>query len=304
MTQVIISQLPPPPNGSGSGSSKGTDLFPATDVTDVSTATTGTTKKYTLSEIYNFMLSAQGLTTYQAVRVATTGALTVVYANGTLGVGATLTNAGAQAILSIDGVTLSVGDRVLVKEQASTPQNGIYTVTAVGSAITNWVMTRAIDYDQSIEIVQFGVVLSNQGTINAGKLWQETAPGPFTIGTTPIIFSAYSSQQTGINWTTDTTGVISAVSYNGYVCANAGTTIITLPDIVSVGSVVIIEGLGAGGWVLTANAGQTIQIGVGVTSTAGMLSSAASTDNVYVVCIVNNTTWRVTTTNSTGLTIA
>ncbi len=196
MAQVIISQLPPLPSGTGSGSSKGTDLFPATDTT----ATTGpnagpggTTNKYTLAEIYNFMLSAQGLTTYSAVRVATVLALTTVYDNGTLGVGATLTNAGAQAAIAIDGVTLSLADRVLVKNQAAQADNGIYIVTTLGSSTTNWVLTRATDYDLAADIVQYGVVLSNQGTTNAGILWQETGAGPWTMGTTPIIFAAYNA---------------------------------------------------------------------------------------------------------------
>lgn len=214
MAQVVISHLPPLPNGTGSGSSKGTDLFPATDVTDTSSASTGTTKKYTLAEIYGYMLTAQGLTTYSAVRVATTLALTVVYNNGVLGVGATLTNAGAQGAITIDGVALSVGDRVLVKNQGSSFQNGIYVVTTVGTASTNWVMTRATDYDQSSEIVQYGVVLSNQGTTNAGLLWQETGAGPWTIGTTPIVFAAYTASF-GSGSIPSITGTASQVLVNG-----------------------------------------------------------------------------------------
>jgi hypothetical protein len=193
MATIKISQLPPSPDGTGSGSSQGTDLFPATDTTDTSSAASGTTKKYTLSQIFDWMLSSQGLTTYSAVRVATTGALTVSYANGVLGVGATLTNAGAQAALSIDGVTLSVADRVLVKNQVSTFQNGIYVVTTVGTGATNWVLTRATDYDQAADIVQYGVVLVNQGTVSASLLYQETGAGPWTMGTTAIVFALYTA---------------------------------------------------------------------------------------------------------------
>ena len=67
---------------------------------------------------------------------------------------------------------------------------------------------------------------------------------------------------------------------------------------------VALEGLGAGGWILQAGVGQTIMIGSGTTSSGGTLTSAAATDNVYVTCIVANVTWRVRTTNSSGLTIA
>lgn len=193
MATIKISQLPPAPDGTGSGSSQGTDLFPATDTTDTSSAASGTTKKYTLSQIFDWMLSSQGLTTYSAVRLATTAALTAAYANGALGVGATLTNSGVQAALSIDSVAVVVGDRILVQDQVSTFENGIYTVTTVGTASTNWVMTRATDYDQAADIVQYGVVLVNQGTVNASLLFQETGAGPWTMGTTAIVFALYTS---------------------------------------------------------------------------------------------------------------
>ncbi len=191
MAQIKISQLT-------TGVPKGTDLTPATDTTDTTQAASGTTKKYVRSDELNFYLAAQGLVTYSATRVATTVPLTVTYANGVLGVGATLTNAGAQAALSIDGVALAVSDRVLVKNQAAPAQNGIYTVTSIGSGATNWVMTRATDYDQAAEVVQYGVVLSDQGTTNAGILWQETGAGPWTIGTTAIVFAAFTSQSTSV----------------------------------------------------------------------------------------------------------
>jgi len=113
-----------------------------------------------------------------------------------------------------------------------------------------------------------------------------------------------SSTGGGLTWTTDATGTIAAAVDNGYVCSNAGATTITLPATCAVGQKVEIEGLGAGGWILTANSGQTIQIGSSTTTTGGTLTSAAATDNIKVVCIVANTTWRVQRTNSAGLTIA
>lgn len=187
MAQIKISALT-------TGTPKGTDLTPATDTTDTTQAASGTTKKYIRSDELNFYLEAQGLTAYSAVLVATTVALTVTYANGAAGVGATLTNAGAQAALTIDGVLQVVGNRVLVKNQAAPAQNGIYTVTTVGTASTNWVMTRATDFDQAADVIQYAVVLVNQGTVNAGLLYQETGAGPFTMGTTDITFAAYTTQ--------------------------------------------------------------------------------------------------------------
>lgn len=108
----------------------------------------------------------------------------------------------------------------------------------------------------------------------------------------------------GLNWNRDTTGTIAAAVENGYVCAFAGVTTVTLPAIAPLGSVIEVEGLGAGGWVLTAGAGEVIQIGSAVTSSGGTLTSAAPTDGVSVVCVVENSVWRVRSTNSSGLTIA
>lgn len=138
---------------------------------------------------------AAGLSPRTSCIVASTAALTVTYANGTSGVGATLTNAGAQAALVLDGVTMAVNDRVLVKDQASTLQNGIYTVTNIGSGVTNWVLTRATDFDQAApnEIVEGAYTVISEGTVNAANLFVETGQGPFTIGTTPIVFSAFNS---------------------------------------------------------------------------------------------------------------
>lgn len=135
---------------------------------------------------------AQGLTFQGACRVASTAALTVTYANGAAGVGATLTNAGAQVALAIDGVTLALNDRVLVKNQASALQNGIYTATNLGSGATNWVMTRATDYDQVAEINPGDLVLITAGTTNTNSSWVETATVA-TIGVDSINFSQFSA---------------------------------------------------------------------------------------------------------------
>ena len=136
---------------------------------------------------------AQGFTVVLACQAATTGNLTAVYANGAAGVGATLTNSGAMAAFAVDGYSASSGDRILVKNQTTTFQNGIYTVTTVGSGAVNWVLTRATDYDQApAEIKPGTLVLVNVGTVNATTSWLETATVT-TIGTDPILFSQFTS---------------------------------------------------------------------------------------------------------------
>jgi len=118
---------------------------------------------------------------------ASTTALTVTYVNGVAGVGATLTNAGTQVTLSLDGQSPTVGQRVLIKNQVSTFQNGIYTVTNVGSGATNWVLTRATDYDTPSNINDTGVIPVLSGTVNANTGWLNTTV-MITVGTTAITY--------------------------------------------------------------------------------------------------------------------
>lgn len=241
MAQIVISSLPPLPNLTGSAVPKGTDLSPATDITDTTVNTTGKTNKYTRADELNFVLTSLGLTTYTAVLGATVSALTATYDNGALGVGATLTNAGAQAVFESDDVTFAVGSRVLVKDQASPAQNGIYVVTTLGSDSTNWVLTRATDYDEAAEVVQYGVLLVNQGAANAGILYQESGVGPFTMGTTSITFVAYSIPSS-ISAVTSITGTANQVIAS----ASVGPVTLSLPQSIGTGSSPTFAGLTLG----------------------------------------------------------
>jgi len=90
---------------------------------------------------------AEGLHIHAASYAATTANLNATYSNGTSGVGATLTNAGTQAAFTTDGVSPAINARILVKSQTNTFENGIYTLTTVGTVSTNWVLTRATDFD-------------------------------------------------------------------------------------------------------------------------------------------------------------
>ena len=123
------------------------------------------------------------------VRAKSSSASTVTYANGVNGVGATLTNAGAQAAFTADSVTLNVGDRVLMTNQASTFQNGIYVVTNAGSVSTNWVLTRATDSNTAIQLYNASINVK-EGTIFATTLWLcNNASQSITIGTTGITYT-------------------------------------------------------------------------------------------------------------------
>jgi hypothetical protein len=123
----------------------------------------------------------QALDIKDSVRVATTGNLTAT-ASGT-GAGKTLTNSGTQAAITIDSIVLSAGDRVLVKDQTTASNNGIYTVTTVGSVSTNWVLTRATDADNSPsgEVTPGMFTFVEEGTVNADSGWVLTTDGAVTI---------------------------------------------------------------------------------------------------------------------------
>ena len=136
---------------------------------------------------------AQGLNIHAPAVAGTTATLasitggTVTYANGTLGVGATLTF--SVALTTLDGVTLANGDRILVKNEATQANNGVYTRTS------STVLTRATDFDNSTEIGGGDFVFVTSGTVlnNTGWVCIDQAT---TVGTTPIVFEQFSGAGT------------------------------------------------------------------------------------------------------------
>ena len=179
-----------------------------------------------------------GLHLHQPVLVATTGNLTATYNNGVSGVGATLTNLGLQAALIIDGVSLSTSDRVLVWQQTSAAQNGVYVVTTVGSGSTNWVLTRASDADTYAPQSDTGLgggdyFYVQSGTTGAGDSYVCTNTGTITFGTTAITFAQFSGAITYTGGTNiDVTGQV--ISLTGTVAptnGGTGTATVTTGDL-------------------------------------------------------------------------
>jgi len=126
--------------------------------------------------------------------VATTDNLNATYANGAAGVGATLTNAGSLAAISIDGINPALNSRVLVKNQANTYENGIYVVTTVGSGSVAWVLTRANDYNQPSEINPGDLIPISSGLVNGSTIWEQTAT-VLQVGVDPINFIQFTSKE-------------------------------------------------------------------------------------------------------------
>jgi hypothetical protein len=145
-------------------------------------------------------LVASGIHFHQPVRVESPINLNATYDNGTAGVGATLTNAGTQEVLVIDGITVNVADRVLVYEQTTQTQNGVYVVTDVGSVSSNWILTRASDADTYVidspdGLSEGSTFFVQQGTTGAGETYTCNTQGTIVFGTTNITFAQVSSAQ-------------------------------------------------------------------------------------------------------------
>ena len=135
---------------------------------------------------------AQGLDTKPSCKLATTANLSATYSNGSAGVGATLTNSGTQAVLVLDSTAANLGNRILVKDQTTRTQNGIYTVTSVGGASSNWVLTRATPEDQPAELSGGAFVFVEEGVLNANNGYTFTHTGAPTFGTTNLDVSQFS----------------------------------------------------------------------------------------------------------------
>jgi hypothetical protein len=139
-------------------------------------------------------LITSGVNFHAPVKAASITNLGVTYNNGTSGVGATLTADTLRAFNTLDGQSVSVGERVLIKDQTTQTQNGIYTLTNNGSAgTTAWILTRASDQDNSIpgEMANGDVIFATGGTVNSGKTFVNSTVGTITIGTTNITYSTY-----------------------------------------------------------------------------------------------------------------
>ncbi len=165
--------------------------LPASPTTTTQSPADNSTKIATTAYVDNAVL---GQNFKEAVNYASTAPLpTVVYANGSSGVGATLTGFAFGA-LSLDGSAPIVGNRVLIKNQVSTFQNGIYIVTATGSGAAVFVMTRTTDADQATDWKTGDSVFVVSGNTLSTTTWAYTGVDSPTMGTDAITWAQTAGQ--------------------------------------------------------------------------------------------------------------
>lgn len=172
-------------------------------ITNLATPTLGTdatTKNYVDTAVQT---AASGIDPKEAVNAATTGNITL---------------SGTQ---TIDGVSVAVGDRVLVKNQTTASANGIY-LCAAGA----W--TRTADGSQGT-LTTGALMLVLAGTTNAGSQWYLSTPDPITVGTTNLSFIQFTagSVYTFGNGLNNSAGTVTVVADTGIVVSGTGVAIDT-----------------------------------------------------------------------------
>lgn len=172
---------------------------------------------------------AAGINFHQPVVAATAENLAGTYNNGTSGAGATLTSASNASIGTIDGVSVSVGNRILLRAQTDATQNGIYTITNVGSGSAPWQITRATDADNnpSGELATGDFTFVTSGSTNGSKGFILSTTGTITIGTTNVNYTQFNASEaitagTNITKSGSTISVADAPTFSGAVTASSG----------------------------------------------------------------------------------
>jgi hypothetical protein len=286
-----------------------------TDITSIA-LTTGTisTSPVSGTDIVNKLYAdsiASGINFHQSVRLATAAALPAnTYNNGTSGVGATLT-ANANGALSVDGVAVVAGNRILVKNEATQANNGVYTVTDTGSSggpgpgpggSNPYILTRATDFDSAgtgVDQIDAGdFFLVTAGSTQSNTSWVQQTPLPITVGTTAIVFSQFAAPVlysagtgltlTGTVFSITNTGVsastygsassvpVIAVNAQGQITSASSSSIAIAASQITSGSVAIANGGTNGTAIPTAG---TVAYGTG---TAYAFTSAGTTGQVLL----------------------
>jgi hypothetical protein len=257
-----------------------------------------------------------GLNFHAPVVAATAGNLAGTYNNGTDGFGATLTRATDGALTTVDGVTVNVGDRILLRLQTDAKENGIYTVTSLGGTTSPWQITRATDADNnpSGELATGDFTFVTGGTVNGSKGFIVSTTGTITLGTTNIAYSQFNASEAivagnGISKSGATISIDTSITANlsgaqtltNKTISGASNTLTNIPNISLVNDSITIG-------TVTAVLGNTISSIEGLTSVSattfnGDLSGNATTatNGVVTTGSYSDPAWLTITKDKVGL---
>jgi hypothetical protein len=167
---------------------------------------------------------------------------------------------------TVDSVSLTVNDRILVKDQTNARQNGIYIVRSVGTGSNGW-WTRTLDAAQSSFVTSGLSVVVSEGTVNSGREYRLTTPDPITLDTTELSFLLVAAQPAGANTYVQFNDMNVMSGSPGFTFLKNGNTVnITGNVIASVGSF----GNIVNGNIITSGAGQFSGVFNETTTTAGV----------------------------------
>jgi hypothetical protein len=292
--------------GTGVSSIAGNLDMTSNTITNLATPTASTdaaTKQY-VDDV------AQGLNIHPSCNAATTTTLasisggTITYNNGTAGVGATLTTTGSYT--TIDGVTLSNGMRILVKNEATQANNGIYVRTSAT------VLTRATDFDSAIEIAGGDFTFITAGTQYNSTGWVQIDEVT-TVGTDPIVWEQFSgagtyTAGTGLTLTGSTFSVNASqtqVTSVGTLTSLGVTGTTTSGNFATAGNITasfLVSNIATGTAPLTVTSTTRVaNLNVAQANVADFISVAAGTGNNFLI-FANAATGNITELTSTGLT--
>ena len=198
-------------NTTGTASNlSGTPALPNGTTGTAQAAGDNTTKLATDSFVHTEVANAiAGVNPAVAVQAATPGTVlpnTPTFTSVASGIGSFFTSS-TNSVLVVDGYTPILGDRILVKNQSATQNNGVYKVTQLGVAsVLPWIITRALDFDQPSDINNTGAIPIINGTAGQIRTQWVVSSQVNTVDTDPIVFTQFGSDPTTLITTSTACG--------------------------------------------------------------------------------------------------